>query len=113
MWAARPNKISGGKAYEGDVGPGFCAPCLFAAAGLCPSGQRQLGRQPAGGAARRGTLSDQFSDLALGCADYIMVVEEGNDDGKFSDAATDAGIPITMLYTIADAVTPLQEIFGA
>ena len=31
----------------------------------------------------------------------------------FSDAATDAGIPITMLYTIADAVTPLQEIFGA
>ena len=66
-----------------------------------------------GGAARRGTLSDQFSDLALGCADYIMVVEEGNDDGKFSDAATDAGIPITMLYTIADAVTPLQEIFGA
>ena len=48
-----------------------------------------------GGAARRGTLSDQFSDLALGCADYIMVVEEGNDDGKFSDAATDAGIPIT------------------
>lgn len=42
-----------------------------------------------------------------------MVVEEGNDDGKFSDAATDAGIPITMLYTIADAVTPLQEIFGA
>ena len=35
-----------------------------------------------------------------------MVVEEGNDDGKFSDAATDAGIPITMLYTIADAVTP-------
>ena len=56
---------------------------------------------------------DQFSDLALGCADYIMVVEEGNDDGKFSDAATDAGIPITMLYTIADAVTPLQEIFGA
>ena len=66
-----------------------------------------------GGAARRGTLSDQFSDMALGCADYILCVEEGNDDGKFSDAATDAGIPITLLYTIADAVTPLQELFGA
>lgn len=64
-----------------------------------------------GGAARRGTLSDQFNDLALSCASYVLVVEEGNDDGKFTDAATDAGIPITLLYTIADALTPLQEIF--
>lgn len=65
-----------------------------------------------GGSARRGTLSDQFNDLALSCASYIMVVEEGNNDGKFTDAATDAGIPITLLYSIADALTPLQEIFG-
>ena len=65
-----------------------------------------------GGAARRGTLSDQFNDMALAEADYVMVVEEGNDDGKFTDAATDAGVPITLLYSIADAVTPLQEIFG-
>lgn len=65
-----------------------------------------------GGAARRGALSDQFNDLALSCADYILVVEEGNADGKFTDAATDAGIPVTLLYSIADAMTPLQEIFG-
>ena len=65
-----------------------------------------------GGAARRGTLSDQFSDLAWLCRLHHGS-GGGNDDGKFSDAATDAGIPITMLYTIADAVTPLQEIFGA
>ena len=65
-----------------------------------------------GGAARRGTLSDQFNDMALSCAQYVIVVEEGNDDGKFTDAAADAGIPITLLYSIADAVTPLQEIFG-
>ena len=65
-----------------------------------------------GGAARRGTLSDQFNDMALSCASYVLVVEEGNDDGKFTDAATDAGIPITLLYTIADALTPLQEIFA-
>ncbi len=57
-------------------------------------------------------LSDQFSDLPPGCADYIMV-EGGNDDGASRTLATDAGIPITMLYTIADAVTPAQEIFGA
>lgn len=65
-----------------------------------------------GGSARRGTLSDQFNNLALSCADYIMVVEEGNEDGFFTDAATDAGIPITLLFSIADAMTPLQEIFG-
>ena len=65
-----------------------------------------------GGAARRGALSDQFNDMALSCASYVLVVEEGNDDGKFTDAATDAGIPISLLYTIADALTPLQEIFA-
>jgi len=65
-----------------------------------------------GGAARRGTLSDQFNDLALSCASYILVVEDGNDDGKFTDAASDAGIPITLLHSIADAQTPLTEIFG-
>lgn len=65
-----------------------------------------------GGSARRGTLSDQFNNLALSCADYVMVVEEGNEDGFFTNAATDAGIPITLLFSIADAITPLQEIFG-
>lgn len=66
-----------------------------------------------GGTARRGALSDKFNDLALSCANYILVVEEGNDDNKFTDAATDKGIPVTLLYTIADALTPLTEIFGA
>ena len=65
-----------------------------------------------GGAARRGTLSDQFSDLALGCADYIMVVEEATTTASSLTPPPTPGIPITMLYTIADAVTPLQEIFG-
>lgn len=66
-----------------------------------------------GGSARRGALSDQFNDMALGVASYIMVVEEGNDDGKFTDAATDKGVPITLLHSIADAMTPLTDLFGA
>lgn len=66
-----------------------------------------------GGASRRGALSDQFNDIALGVANYVMVVEEGNDDGKFTDAATDKGVPITLLHSIADAITPLTELFGA
>lgn len=66
-----------------------------------------------GGASRRGALSDQFNDMALSIGDYVIVVEEGNDDGKFTDAATDKGIPITLLNSISDAVTPLTELFGA
>ncbi len=66
-----------------------------------------------GGASRRGALSDQFNNMMLPCADYIMVVEDGNDDGLFTDAATDNGVPITLIYSIADAVTPLTELFGA
>lgn len=65
-----------------------------------------------GGVARRGALSDQFNDLALSCASYILVVEDGNDDGKFTDAAVDAGIPITLINSIKDAQTPLADIFG-
>lgn len=65
-----------------------------------------------GGAARRGALSDQFNDMALSCASYVLVVEEGNNDGKFTDAAADKGIPITLLNSIADAMTPLTELFG-
>ena len=66
-----------------------------------------------GGAARRGALSDQFNDMALGVAKYILVVEDGNNDGKFTDAATDKGIPVTLLHSIADAMTPLNDLFGA
>ena len=63
-----------------------------------------------GGSARRGALSDQFNDLALTCADYLLVVEDGNaKDSKF----TDAGVPITLLSSIADAMVPLTELFGA
>lgn len=66
-----------------------------------------------GGSARRGALSDQFNDMALTCANYIIVVEEGNDDGKFTDAAVDKGIPVTLVNSIADTMVPLTDLFGA
>lgn len=66
-----------------------------------------------GGSARRGALSDQFNDMALTCANYIIVVEEGNDDGKFTDAAVDKGIPVTLVNSIADTLVPLTDLFGA
>jgi hypothetical protein len=39
-------------------------------------------------------------------------VEEGNDDGKFTDYAAENEIPITLLATIADAMTVLKDLFA-
>jgi dihydropteroate synthase len=65
-----------------------------------------------GGTNRRGALSDRFSDMVLEQAKYIVVVEEGNDDGKFTDYAAENEIPITLLATIADAMTVLKDLFA-
>lgn len=66
-----------------------------------------------GGSARRGTLSDQFTNMALSCADYILAVEDGNEDSLFTDFAAENGIPVTLIYSIADALVPMTELFGA
>ena len=66
-----------------------------------------------GGSARRGTLSDQFTNMALSCADYILAVEDGNEDSLFTDFAVENGIPVTLIYSIADALVPMTELFGA
>lgn len=65
-----------------------------------------------GGTNRRGALSDRFNDMVLEQAKYIVVVEEGNDDGKFTDYAAENEIPITLLATIADAMTVLKDLFA-
>lgn len=65
-----------------------------------------------GGAARRGSLSDQFNELVLQDAAYIIVVEDGNTDGKFTDYAAEKNVPITLVKSIADAVTPLTDLFA-
>ncbi len=64
-----------------------------------------------GGASRRGTLSDRFSDMVLEKASYIIMVEDGNQDNKFTDAAVEKEAPITLLSTIADAMTVLKDLF--
>ena len=37
-----------------------------------------------GGATRRGALSDAFADMVLPLSSYILVKEDGNEDGKLS-----------------------------
>ncbi|MDR7870240.1 MAG: DUF6305 family protein [Tissierellaceae bacterium] len=65
-----------------------------------------------GGVARRGELSDQFADMVMDYSHGILMVEDGNDDGKFSDFAENKNIPITLVNTIADCMDPLKVMFG-
>ena len=49
-----------------------------------------------GGATRRGALSDAFADMVLPLSSYILVKEDGNEDGKFTSFAAANNIPITI-----------------
>ena len=65
-----------------------------------------------GGSIRRGVLSDKFTDMVLDVANYMVVVEDANFDGKFTKAAADKNIPLTYLYAIADGVKVFSALFG-
>lgn len=54
-----------------------------------------------GGQARRGELSDGFINALLPVADYIIVVEEGDADGLFSNYAAENNVPISICPDIA------------
>lgn len=54
-----------------------------------------------GGQARRGELSDGFINAVLPVADYIIVVEEGDADGLFSNYAAENNVPISICPDIA------------
>ena len=65
-----------------------------------------------GGSSRRGAKSDQFADLVLGVSSYLLFVEAGDlSDHKFSNYALNNNIPYTTVYTIVDALQPLNEMF--
>lgn len=61
-----------------------------------------------GGQARRGTLSDQFTNIILEVSDYIIVVEDGDSDGFFTNYASNNSIPISYVLNISDAIEPLK-----
>ena len=64
-----------------------------------------------GGATRRGALSDAFADMVLPLSSYILVKEDGNDDGKFTAFAAANNIPITLVYGSKDTVDAFKQIF--
>ena len=63
-----------------------------------------------GGAARRGTQSDDFNTVAAEAAAYLLVVKQGDEDGFFSTIAKTKKIPIDLVDKIAGAVAPLQAV---
>lgn len=66
-----------------------------------------------GGSARRGDLSDDFIELATKEAGGLIVVAEGNQDGYFTGVSEEKSIPFAEVESIAKAVEPLTEMFGA
>lgn len=64
-----------------------------------------------GGESRRGSLSDQFTQVVMDNADYMVVVADGDKDGFFSNYAAN-GTPLTLVKSLANVVTPLSEVFG-
>ena len=64
-----------------------------------------------GGATRRGALSDAFADMVLPLSSYLLVKEDGNEDGKFTSFAAANNIPITLVYGSKDTVDAFKQIF--
>jgi len=64
-----------------------------------------------GGAARRGELSDKFIVSTIDKVDYLIVVEEGNKDGLFTNVSKEKNIPLDIVPKITSAVDPLKKAF--
>jgi hypothetical protein len=60
-----------------------------------------------------GDNTDELSiDAVCPNADMLLVMEEGNEDGRFSNIATDAGIPIVLFEKLTSLSDVLPTIFG-
>lgn len=65
-----------------------------------------------GGASRTGGSSNQLIEAVLqGGASYALVVADGDVDGIFSNYCKTNNVPLTLIKSLANAVTPLGEIF--
>ena len=53
-----------------------------------------------GGEARRGVLSDAFLDEAVPYADHLIIVENGNKDGYFTQISKEKEIPLEIVTKI-------------
>ena len=66
-----------------------------------------------GGEGRREQMSDKLLDKVAGKADYLIVLEDGNKDGYFTDVASENKIPLKLIGNIFEVQTVLKEMFSA
>ncbi|MBF4695632.1 DUF6305 family protein [Fusibacter ferrireducens] len=64
-----------------------------------------------GGEARRGELSDKFIGPSFAKADYAIVVAAGDKDGMMSKLASESKMPMDLVDTMADVMSPLKAAF--
>lgn len=64
------------------------------------------------GAAQGDNTDEQSIDAVCPFADMLLVMEEGNEDQRFSAIATDVGIPIVLFEKLTNLSDVLPTIFG-
>jgi hypothetical protein len=64
-----------------------------------------------GGQSRRGPLSDKFIEPVVAKADYLIVTEDGDADGYFTQASKARGIPLVRVKQASEVGRELQAIF--
>jgi hypothetical protein len=68
----------------------------------------------AGGASKRGPSgsdNEKMIDAVAPFADYLIVVEDSNKDGRFTKISEEKGIPISQVDYALDIVSILQQVF--
>lgn len=63
-----------------------------------------------GGSGRRGNLSDVFADMVMAQCSYIILKEDANFDGKFTDYAKQHDLPISLIFATKDTVSVFTDL---
>ena len=66
-----------------------------------------------GGINRRGELSDELAELVMAQSSYVVVKEDGNDDGFFTTYCANSNQPITLVYSTKDTIQVFTDLFTA
>ena len=64
-----------------------------------------------GGSGRRGKLGDRYIAPCVNAADYVIVVEEGNEDGLFTQLTSDNNIPMDSVSNMTDVIPLIKAMF--
>ena len=64
-----------------------------------------------GGEGRREQMSNKLLDKVAHQGDYLIVLEDGNKDGYFTDVAKKSNIPLKIIKTLFEIQSVLEEMF--